>query len=72
VSKIDFGLTFLGPQLKLLLSEIRLSIGIGLIMATTLENNGATVYIVGRRFDVLEKAAQDNNVRTPSDLISCQ
>jgi hypothetical protein len=37
--------------------------GIGLIMATTLENNGATVYIVGRRFEVLKNAAQDNNVR---------
>lgn len=35
--------------------------GIGLIMATTLENNGATVYIVGRRFEVVKKAAQENN-----------
>lgn len=38
-------------------------IGIGLMMATALENNGATVYIVGRRLDVLEKAARENNVR---------
>ncbi|KAF8956979.1 hypothetical protein BDZ97DRAFT_1670614 [Flammula alnicola] len=35
--------------------------GIGLMMATALENNGATVYIVGRRFGVLEKAASENN-----------
>jgi NADP-dependent 3-hydroxy acid dehydrogenase YdfG len=39
--------------------------GIGLIMATALENNGATVYIVGRRFEVLKQAAQDNNVCFP-------
>jgi len=42
--------------------------GIGLIMATTLENNGATVYIVGRRFDVVKKAAKENNVCFPLDL----
>ncbi|KAF9005539.1 hypothetical protein BDQ17DRAFT_1353317 [Cyathus striatus] len=35
--------------------------GIGLMMATALENNGATVYIVGRRLDVLDNAAQENN-----------
>ncbi|PPR04086.1 hypothetical protein CVT24_010659 [Panaeolus cyanescens] len=35
--------------------------GIGLMMATALENNGATVYIVGRRFDVLQEAAQEHN-----------
>ncbi|KAF9468693.1 hypothetical protein BDZ94DRAFT_1246037 [Collybia nuda] len=35
--------------------------GIGLMMATALENNGATVYMVGRRLDMLEKAAQENN-----------
>lgn len=38
-------------------------IGLGLIMATALENNGATVYIVGRRPDVLHKAAAENSVR---------
>lgn len=56
------------------------TIGIGLMMATALENNGATVYIIGtmvssrpycidvltvaigRRVDVLEKAARENNV----------
>ncbi|CAA7258827.1 unnamed protein product [Cyclocybe aegerita] len=35
--------------------------GIGLMMATALETNGATVYIVGRRMDVLEKAAKENS-----------
>ena len=32
--------------------------GIGLIMAKALEENGAKVYILGRRLEVLEKAAQ--------------
>ena len=40
-------------------------LGIGLIMAKALEHNGATVYIVGRRLDVLEKAAREHNVRQP-------
>ncbi len=38
-------------------------IGIGLLMATALENNGATVYIIGRRMHLLEKAAKENSVR---------
>lgn len=37
--------------------------GIGLMMATTLENNGAIVYIVSRRIEVLEEAAKKNSVR---------
>ncbi|KAI0088602.1 NAD-P-binding protein [Irpex rosettiformis] len=35
--------------------------GIGLMMATALENNGAIVYIVSRRLDILEKAASENS-----------
>ncbi|KAF8872231.1 hypothetical protein BD779DRAFT_1477664 [Infundibulicybe gibba] len=35
--------------------------GIGLMIATALEHNGATVYIAGRREDVLEKAAYEHN-----------
>ncbi|GJJ08195.1 hypothetical protein Clacol_002403 [Clathrus columnatus] len=34
--------------------------GVGLMISTALENNGATVYIVGRRKDVLEKAAKEH------------
>jgi len=33
--------------------------GLGLIMATALEHNGATVYIVGRRKEILEKTAKE-------------
>ncbi|KAI0320942.1 hypothetical protein OF83DRAFT_1052072 [Amylostereum chailletii] len=35
--------------------------GIGLMIATALENNGATVYIVGRRKDVLERAVRERS-----------
>lgn len=37
--------------------------GIGLMIATALEHNGATVYIMGRRLQVLETAAKQNAVR---------
>jgi len=36
--------------------------GIGLMMAKALEHNGATVYIIGRRLEVLEKAAKENSL----------
>ncbi|KZT28762.1 NAD-binding protein [Neolentinus lepideus HHB14362 ss-1] len=35
--------------------------GIGRMIATALENNGATVYIVGRRLHVLESTAKESN-----------
>lgn len=38
------------------------------MMATTLENNGATVYILGRRWEVLEEAAKDHAVRRLSSV----
>ena len=37
--------------------------GIGLMIATALEHSGATVYIMGRRLQVLETAAKQNAVR---------
>ncbi|KZT69567.1 NAD(P)-binding protein [Daedalea quercina L-15889] len=35
--------------------------GIGLMIATALENNGATVYIVGRRAEALDKAVKEQS-----------
>ena len=32
------------------------------MMATALENNGAIVYIIGRRQDVLERAVKEKSV----------
>lgn len=37
--------------------------GLGLMMATALESNGAVVYIVGRRLDVLNEAVRKHNKR---------
>ena len=45
------------------LANQRSCTGIGLMIAKALEANGATVYIVGRRFDTLKAAATEHNVR---------
>ncbi|KAI0076750.1 NAD-P-binding protein [Panus rudis PR-1116 ss-1] len=45
--------------------------GIGLMIATALENNGATVYIVSKKQRVLEEAARKNNRRGKLIPISC-
>lgn len=45
--------------------------GIGLMIATTLENHGAIVYIVGRRAEVLEKAIRERSVRLFCQIWSC-
>ena len=45
------------------------------MMAAALENGGATVYIVGRRKDVLDKAVRERSVsppaRSPSPVVRC-
>ena len=56
-------------ELPLLLEDTRTNVlvkpvGIGLMIAQSLEANGAIVYIIGRRRDVLEQAAK-TAVRTP-------
>lgn len=38
------------------------------MLATALENNGAVVYIVGRRLSILEQAAAERNVRRTHPL----
>lgn len=40
------------------------------MIATALENNGATVYIVSKRLSVLEEAARKNNVGSTYNVIS--
>ncbi|TDL19679.1 NAD-binding protein [Rickenella mellea] len=45
--------------------------GLGLMMATALENNGAIVYVLGRRLDVLEKAATENSKHGNIIAIQC-
>ena len=45
-------------------------LGIGLMIATALENNGATVYIVSKRQSVLEEAARKHNVSVVRTAIS--
>ena len=45
-----------------------ISTGIGLMMAKALEENGAKVYIVGRRMEPLEKASKE----AVSALYSCE
>ena len=39
-------------------------VGIGLMIATALEHNGAVVYIASRRLEILEKAAKEHAVST--------
>lgn len=51
-------------SLKIVSQKVLRLPGIGLMIATALENNGALVFIVGRRKHVLEKAAAEKSVCT--------
>lgn len=44
-------------------------LGIGLMIAKALEENGAKVYIVGRRKEVLEKVAKEEAASHPSKAL---
>jgi len=46
-------------------------IGIGLMMANALETNGAIVYIIGRRLEVLERAVKEKSVSGPLETVRC-
>lgn len=43
---------------------MKIPTGIGLMIVKALEQNGAKVYIVGRRKEVLEKVAKEEAVST--------
>ena len=43
-------------------ADRRVILGIGLMIATALEHNGAIVYIASRRLKTLQEAATANNV----------
>lgn len=45
------------------------SSGIGLMISKALEENGAKVYIVGRRKEVLEKVAKEEAASYPSQTL---
>ncbi|THH12863.1 hypothetical protein EW146_g7289 [Bondarzewia mesenterica] len=45
--------------------------GIGLMIATALEHNGATVYIVGRRMSVLEQAVNERSINGRMIPVQC-
>ncbi|KAG5635449.1 hypothetical protein H0H81_011226 [Sphagnurus paluster] len=46
--------------------------GIGLMMATALESNGAIVYIIGRRGHMLEKAAEEHSFQRYGNILTME